>query len=93
MVARALPSGESEPSRADVRPKGPAVLGDITGGDEKQSERESTSKQSDHGRNAAAHRGVAAEEQQQFARAAKLWQSADADLPELSKIHQMLPAR
>jgi tetratricopeptide (TPR) repeat protein len=39
----------------------------------------------------AAHRGAAAEEQQQFARAAKLWHSADNDLPELRKIHQMLP--
>jgi tetratricopeptide (TPR) repeat protein len=36
----------------------------------------------------AAHRGATAEARQQFARAAKLWHSADADLPELAKMRQ-----
>jgi tetratricopeptide (TPR) repeat protein len=36
----------------------------------------------------ARHRGDAAGAQQQFARAEKLWNSADKDLPELERIHQ-----
>ena len=37
----------------------------------------------------AEHRKAAAEERQQFVRAEKLWQNADADLPELSKMRQL----
>jgi tetratricopeptide (TPR) repeat protein len=41
---------------------------------------------------AAEHRGAKSEERQQFARAEKLWQNADPDLPELAKMRQHLSA-
>jgi tetratricopeptide (TPR) repeat protein len=40
----------------------------------------------------AQHRGAIAEERQQFARADKLWQKADADLPELARMRQQRSA-